>query len=154
MKGKDIALIPEADGAQFIKPTDGARQAFKGWAKGKDDDLAAQWDKLGKRRGTLISRIMRDPTMGRGLNASPSILKDVKEAEELKAKMNALAKQMPAKERRQRGVRDSVRTTDGILSSPFMALAALLAILSHFNSDRVSPSDYNLMTYKPKRKIF
>ena len=47
-----------------------------------------------------------------------------------------------------------VHAKDGILSSPFMALAALLAILSHFNSDRVSPSDYNLMTYKPKRKIF
>ena len=43
---------------------------------------------------------------------------------------------------------------DGILSSPLLALAALLAILSHFNSDKVGPDDYNLLTYKPKRKIF
>ena len=80
MRARDIELIPEADGAEFIKPTDGAREAFKGWS--------------------------------------------------------------------------SAKARDGLLSSPFMALAALLAILSHFNGDRVSPSDYNLMTYKPKRKIF
>ena len=80
MKGKDVALIPEADGAQFIKPTDGAREAFKGWATSRG-----------------------------------------------KAK-------------------------DGILSSPFMALAALLAILSHFNKETVGPQDYDLTTYRPKKK--
>lgn len=41
---------------------------------------------------------------------------------------------------------------DGILSSPLLALAALLAIFSHFNQETVGPQDYNLLTYKPKRK--
>ena len=77
----DIELIPEADGARFIKPTDGAREAFK-------------------RRAQFA------------------------------------------------------KAQDGILSSPFMALAALLAILSHFNKETVGPQDYDLTTYKPKRKIF
>ena len=80
MIAKDLKLIPEPDGAQFIKPTDGARQAFKGWATSRG-----------------------------------------------KAK-------------------------DGLLSSPFMALAALLAILSHFNKEVVSPSDYDLTTYKPPKR--
>ena len=43
---------------------------------------------------------------------------------------------------------------DGILSSPFMALAALLAILSHFNKETVGPQDYDLRTYQPKRRIW
>ena len=81
-KAHDIALIPEADGAEFIKPTDGAREAFKGWATSRG------------------------------------------------------------------------KAQDGILSSPFMALAALLAILSYFNKETVGPQDYDLTTYKPKRKIF
>ena len=80
MKAKDVALIPEADGAEFIKPTDGAREAFKGWATSRG------------------------------------------------------------------------KAQDGLLSSPFMALAALLAILSYFNKETVGPDDYNLLTYKPKKK--
>ena len=77
-KATDIALIPEADGAEFIKPTDGAQEAFKGWSTAK--------------------------------------------------------------------------AQDGILSSPFMALAALLAILNHFNKETVGPQDYDLTTYRPKKK--
>jgi ABC-type uncharacterized transport system permease subunit len=52
------------------------------------------------------------------------------------------------------GESSQAKAQDGILSSPFMALAALLAILSHFSDDKVGPDDYNLLTYKPKRKTF
>ena len=78
MRARDIELIPEADGTEFIKPTDGAREAFKGWSTAK--------------------------------------------------------------------------AKDGILSSPFMALAALLAILSHFNKETVGPDSYDLTKYRPKKK--
>ena len=44
------------------------------------------------------------------------------------------------------------KAQDGILSSPFMALAALLAILNHFNKETVGPQDYDLTTYRPKKK--
>jgi len=85
-------------------------QGFTRDARGKDavdvEGLLSQWDKLGKRRGNLVSKIMRSSSMGRGLNVPPDIAKVVKEAEELKVQMDALAQQMPANLRRKHGVRD------------------------------------------------
>jgi len=46
------------------------------------------------------------------------------------------------------------KAQDGILSSPLLAMAALLYLLGKFHDERVSPQDYDLRTYQPKRKIF
>jgi hypothetical protein len=73
---------------------------------GDADDLTAQYDKLGKRRANLLSKIMRSPSMGQGSNVEPEIEKAVKEADNLLAQMNTIAKQLPASVRRKMGVRD------------------------------------------------
>jgi hypothetical protein len=83
MKADDIALIPEGDGARFVRPMDGFCEAYKKWAEGK---------------------------------------------------MRKHAK-------------------DGLLSSPLLGLAALLYLLGKFHEpERVGPQDYNLMTYRPKKR--
>jgi hypothetical protein len=84
-----------------------ARDMLKPVGDVDETTLLAEYDKLGKRRGMLTSRIMRSPSMGRGANVEPEIAKAVKEAEDLLSKMNAIAKQLPANIRRKMGVRDA-----------------------------------------------
>lgn len=156
VKSTDLKLIPEADGARFIKPTDGAREAFKGWAKGKDADGDPLTLTAIVKRETLPPnsdrrrRVNRVVASYRGSDGH-EYRKSFESYDDPTVPEHGSHKDLNALKEQWRG---HTKARDGIFSSPFMVLAALLAILSHFNKETVGPQDYDLTTYKPKRKIF
>jgi hypothetical protein len=229
----DLVLIPEHDGALRIKPTDGARQAFKGWAtsRGKAKDGSAVWKQTltgydyfvnGKRLGKVtlqdtgaygyalwradigwetrdfrkdeegakqwVMKNVMPPkakakdavTMeeiaeaGRAMVAAQRsgdrakiqvaqnayrALRDQAEREEnehyvavKKAKRNTGAEKEHQSMLRAMKHGPGAKAKDGLLSSPLLALAALLALISKFHEERVGPQDYDLLTYKPPKR--
>jgi hypothetical protein len=51
-----------------------------------------------------------------------------------------------------RSTHKPAQAKDGILSTPLFGLAAILAVLTYFNRERVGPESYDLTTYRPERR--
>ena len=151
-KATDIALIPEADGAEFIKPTDGA-------LKGKTNDAVTMEEIAEAGRAMVAAQRSGDKAKIRAAQNAYRALRDQAEREEAEhyIAVQKLNRRPGAEKEHQSMLRamkhgPGAKAQDGILSSPFMALAALLAILNHFNKETVGPQDYDLTTYRHKKK--
>jgi hypothetical protein len=196
VRTNDIVLIPEADGARFVQPTDGFRQAYKKWAEGKQhvgdskrkvvcptckkqltptegrtvpfhvgkntkacrgsNSIGAEWAdpyapaKDGESIWGDEKRYVDGPnsegeySAGENVGTAHATRAGFKSREEANKWLDTM---LPKLRRASR-----VSAKDGILSSPLLAMAALLAILSYFNKEVVSPSDYDLTTYKPPKR--